>query len=87
MRYQSCLQVAPSGTEATVGDSCGIKPDPSLETGWDGEKNLKYWRKKIIRIQETATRLEQEQEEKKIRRRFLQKIKDYKEGKSKGVKL
>ena len=32
--------------EATLGGSSGIKPDPSLETGWGGEKNLKYWRKR-----------------------------------------
>ena len=73
--------------DATIGDSCGIKPDPSLETGRDGEKNLKSWWKKIIRIQETGTRLEQEQEEKKIVRRFLQKIRDYEEGKHEGVDL
>ena len=75
--------------EATLGGSGGIKPDPSLETGWGGEKNLKYWRKRerIIRIQETGTRLEQEQEEKKVVRRFLQKIRDYEEGKGEGVEL
>ena len=53
MRYPSCLTVAPSTMDATIGGSGGIKPDPSLETGRDGEKNLKSWRKKIIRIQET----------------------------------
>ena len=52
MRYQSCLQVAPSGMEAALGGSGGIPPDPSLETGWDKEKILKYRRKRerIIRI-------------------------------------
>ena len=27
------MQVGPLSMGATVGDSCGIKPDPSLETG------------------------------------------------------
>ena len=89
MRYQSCLQVAPSGMEATIGGSGGIPPDPSLETGWDEEKILKYRRKRerIIRIQETGTRLEQEWEERKIVRQFLQKIREYEEGKGEGVEL
>ena len=73
--------------EATVGDSGGIPPDPSLETGRDKEKNLKSWRKRFKRIQETGTRLEQEQEEKKVVRIFLQKIRSYEEGKGQGVDL
>ena len=62
--------------DPTVGGSIGIPPDPSLETGRNKEKNLKSWRKMIIRIQETGTRLEQEQDEKKVVRRFLQKIRN-----------
>ena len=69
---------------ATTGGSGGIPPNPSLETGRNGEKNLKSWRKKIIRIQETGTSLEQEREEQKVVRRFLQKIRDYEEGKGGG---
>ena len=62
--------------EATLGGSGGVQPDPSPEAGWSREKKLKYRRnrERIIRIKETGTRLEQEQEEKKIIRRFLQKI-------------
>ena len=45
--------------EATVGGSGGIPLDPSLETGRDEEKNLKKWRQRFIRIQETGMRLEQ----------------------------
>ena len=41
MRYPSCLTVAPSAMNATLGGSGGIKPDPSLETGRVGEKNIK----------------------------------------------
>ena len=61
MRYQSCLKVDPSDMEATTGGSGGIPPNSSLETGWDEEKSLKYTRKseRIIRIQESGTRLEQ----------------------------
>ena len=33
MRYASCLPVAPTVMEATLGGSGGITPDPSLETG------------------------------------------------------
>ena len=73
--------------EATVGGSGGIPPDPSLETGRDEEKNLKSWRKRIIRIQETGTRLEQEQEEMRIKRRFFQMIRNYKEGKGEEMEL
>ena len=67
--------------EATVGGSGEIPSDPSQETGSDKEKNLKRWRKRFIRIQETGTRLEQEQEEKEVVRIFLQKIRSYEEGK------
>ena len=69
--------------DATVGDSCGIPPDPSLETGRDKEKNLKRWRKRFIRIQETGTRLEQEQEEKKVVRIFSKRLRSIKKGKVK----
>ena len=61
--------------EATVGGSGGIPPDPSLETGRDKEKNLKKWRQRFIRIQETGARLEQTQEEKEVARIFLKKTK------------
>ena len=49
--------------EATVGGSGGIPLDPSLETGRGEEKNLEIWRLKFLVLQETGTRLEQEQEE------------------------
>ena len=73
--------------EATVGGCSGIPPDPCLETGRDEGKNLKSWRKRLIRIQETGTRLEQELEEKKVVRIFLQKIRSYEEGQGEGVDL
>ena len=47
--------------DAKVGRSSGIPLDPSLDTGRDEEKNLKSWRKRLIRIQDTVTRIEQEQ--------------------------
>ena len=72
---------------STVGGSGGIPPDPSLETGRDKEKNLKKWRQRFLKIQETGTKLEQAQEEKKIAKIFLQKIRSYEEGKGKGVDL
>ena len=40
MRYASCLPVAPTVMDATLGDSCGIPPDPNLETGRDEAKAL-----------------------------------------------
>ena len=40
--------------EATVGGRGGIPLDLSLETGRDKEKNLKSWRKRFLRIQETG---------------------------------
>ena len=73
--------------EATVGGSGGIPLDPSLETGRDKEKNLKRWRHRFVRIQETGRRLEQEQEEQKVARIFFKKIISYEEGESKGVDL
>ena len=72
---------------STVGGSGGIPPDPSLETGRDKEKNLKKWRQRFLKIKETGTKLEQAQEEKKIAKIFLQKIRSYEEGKGKGVDL
>ena len=64
---------------ATTGGSGGIPSNSSLEAGWDEEKKLKYARKRkrIIRIQESGTRLEQEREGRKIVRQCLQKIKEY----------
>ena len=58
---------------ATTGGSGGKPPNSSLEAGWDKEKNLKYTRKRerIIRIQESGTRLEQEREERQIVRQCL----------------
>ena len=73
--------------EAIDGDSCGIPLDPSLETGRGKEKNLKKWRLEFLRLQETGTRLEQEQEEEKMARMFFQEIISYLEGKSKGEDL
>ena len=73
--------------KSMVGGSCGIPPEPSLETGREEEKNLKELRQRFIRIRETGTRLEQAQEEKDITRIFLKKIRSYEEGKSKGEDL
>ena len=87
MRYQSCLQVAPSGMEATIGGRGGIPPDPSLETGRDEEKNLEKWRLKFLIILEKGTTIEQVREEAKIERVFLQKIRRYKKGRGEGVKM
>ena len=39
MRYPSCLSVAPSAMDATVGGSGGIPLDPSL---WTGRKYIWY---------------------------------------------
>ena len=72
--------------EASVVGSCWIKPKPSLETGRGEEKNLKKWRKDLIKEQETGMRLEQEREETKITQAFL-KIKGYEDGKSEGEDL
>ena len=74
---------------ATTGGSGGIPSNSSLEAGWDEEKKLKYTRKRerIIRIQESGTRLEQEQEEREIVRQCLQKIKEHEAGKGEGVDL
>ena len=73
--------------EATDGGSGGIPLDPSLETGRGKENNLKKWKLEFLWLQETGTRLEQEQEEEKIARIFFQKIRSYNEGKSKGEDL
>ena len=70
---------------ATTGGSGGIPSNSSLEAGWDEEKKLKYTR--IIKIQESGTRLEQEREGRKIVRQCLQKIKEYEAGKGEGVDL
>ena len=59
-RFPTCLPVVSIDIEATVGDSYGIKPDLSLETGRGEEKNLQEWRLEFLEIQETGTRLEQE---------------------------
>ena len=42
--------------EATVGGSCRISLDPSLETGKGEEKNLEKRRLKFLGLQETGTR-------------------------------
>ena len=47
MRYPSCLPVAPSVMDGTVGGSGGIPSDPSLEIGKDEEEKLKRWRLKF----------------------------------------
>ena len=73
--------------KATVGESCGIPLDPSLEKGKKEEKNLKKWRQRFIRIQKTGTRLEQAQEEREVARIFLKKIRSYEQGKGKRVDL
>ena len=63
--------------EATVGGSGGIKLDPSLEIGRGEEKNLLECRLEILEVQETVTRLEQEQEEETIVKAFFRKIKNH----------
>ena len=74
---------------ATTGGSGGIPSNSSLKAGWDKEKKLKYMRKRerIVRIQESGMRLEQERERRKIVRQCLQKIKEYEAGKGEGVDL
>ena len=46
--------------EATGSGSGRIKPDPSLETGRGEEKNLQECRLEFLEIQETGTRLIQD---------------------------
>ena len=66
--------------EATVGGSGGIPLDSSLETGRGEEKNLEIWRLNFLILQETGTRVEQEQERSKnekkrrLREHFSEKL-------------
>ena len=73
--------------EATVGGRGWIPLDPSLETGRGVEKNLEIWRLKFHILQETGTRAKQEQEEEKIARTFIRKIRSHEEGNSEGEAL
>ena len=82
MRFPTFLSVAPIDMKATVAGSSGIPLDPSLETVSGEEKNLEIWRLKFLVLQETGTRLEQEEE--KIATTFFQKIRSYEEGKIEG---
>ena len=48
MRFASCLTVALTAMDATLGGSGGIPTDPNLETGRDEAKALeKYYSKKL----------------------------------------
>ena len=60
--------------EATLGDSCGIQPDPSLETGRDEAKTLEERRQKFWWIRRTGTQIEPDLEEKEIVKILLQKV-------------
>ena len=58
-RFPTCLPIVSIDMGTTVGgNSGGIQPDPSLETGRGEEKDLKKWRLEFREIQE--------QEEEKI---------------------
>ena len=73
-RFRTCLPAVSIDMETTVGGSRGIRLDPSLEKGRGEEKNLEKWRLKFLVLQETGTRLEQEQEEEKIAQAFFSKF-------------
>ena len=60
MRYASCLTVAPSAMDATLGGSGGITPDPNLETGRDKAKALEEQRQRFWWIKRTGTQIEQD---------------------------
>ena len=60
MRYASCLTVAPTAMEATLGGSGGITPDPVLETGRDGAKALEERRQRFWWIRRTGTQIERD---------------------------
>ena len=47
MRYASCLPVAPTVMEATLGGSGGIPLDPNLETGQDEGKTFEERRQRF----------------------------------------
>ena len=47
MRYASCLTVAPTAMDATLGGSGGIPTDPNLETGRDNAKALEERRQRF----------------------------------------
>ena len=87
MRYASCLTVAPTAMEATLGGSGGITPDPVLETGRDGAEALEEQRKRFWWIRRTGTQIERDLEEKEIVRILLQKIKSYEDGEGEGEVL
>ena len=53
MRYASCLTVAPTAMEATLGGSGGITPDPVLEAGREGAKALEEQRQRFWWIRRT----------------------------------
>ena len=87
MRYASCLPVAPTVMEATLGGSGGIPPDPNLETGRDQGKTLEERRQRFWWIRRTGTQIEQYWEEKEVVRISLQKIRSYEDGEREGVVL
>ena len=66
--------------EATVGGSCGIKPDPSLKTGREEENPLIKW----FLILKRQERDELERDKARITQVFLRKIKHHEDGKSEG---
>ena len=77
MRYASCLPVAPTVMDATLGGSSGIPPDPNLETGRDKAKALEERRQRFWWIRRTGTQIERDLEEKEVVRILLQKIRSY----------
>ena len=87
MRYASCLTVAPTAMEATLGGSGGITPDPVLETGRDGAEALEEQRQRFWWIRRTGTQIERDLEEKEIVRILLQKIRSYEDGEGEGEVL
>ena len=87
MRYTSCLTVAPTVMDATLGGSGGIPPDPNLETGRDKAKALEERRQRFWWIRRTGTQIEQDLEEKEVVRILLQKIRSYEDGEGEGVVL
>ena len=74
MRCASCLPVAPTVMEATLGGSGGISPDPNLETKRDEEKTLEERRQRFWWIRKTWTQIERDWEEKEVARILLQTI-------------
>ena len=84
MRYASCLTLAPSALDATLGGSGGITPDPNLETGQEEAKALEERRQRFGWIQRTGMQIERDLKEKAAVIMLLQKIRSYEEGEGEG---